>query len=815
MGKRRWILATVAGLAVLLLAGRVIAGVYAEWSWYAAMGALPIYQSKLFNEGALRGAAGILGFAFAFANLYTVRRSIVSLVLPRRLANIDFGEEVPGRRLTGLVLMLSVGMAVLLTIPQDDWVTLALARLGLPFGERDPYQDRDFGFYLYNLPFERSIHLWAVLALTIVGAVVIFLYAITPSLRWDHGRLHVSTYVRRHLSVLGALVLLLVGWSYRLDGITLLTSGSGADGAFTAFDDKLLGPLLTGLSIAASASAFAVLWLAWHGLRNIALSIFVLVILAGPISRAVFPLLDRWATSDAERVARERPYQSTRIQFTRRAFGVDQVVDADSAHVPPMTRAEAARGVSNWDVAMIARTAELAHRDLTTIATLWTPTTAGLTAATVQRSALGTGTAVVTTIDVATADEQGRAFLHLAEPPDPDEAIPSVLVEPGGTAPMVVADSTADLAAPPFASWKERIAHAWNLRNPRLLASDVPEPRPRILFHREVRERIGAIAPFFTIGPTLQAVLVADSLYWLAELFVTSDEYPLARPLPFAGGERQYVRHAATAVVQAHTGRVFIVADRLPDPITRTWMRRFPWLFVSRDVLPSGLGATWPPPVDRASVQGEAIARAGFPGDTVTPSRVAAVKESFVESRESSPRLYAQHGTAGPLTASIAVLESSDRMVGVLLARGGSEPRVEWHRVASQIPWRGVLDELWAGAKRAGLYGAKRGADRRGQVQLLPFTEGFAFAQSFYTWPTDGPPALRGVVVLDGGETHAGATLSEALGVSRPTPGGVTAALRTRITALYEEMSAAMRRGDWKAFGDAYASLGRLLRAAR
>ena len=814
MSGRRWLLVAVGGLAVLMVAGRLLASVYAEWTWYAAMDALPLYQSRLLHESVLRGGTAIAGFAFAFANLYAVRRSIVSLVLPRRLGNIDFGEEVPGRRLTWLVVLIALALAVFLAILQDDWATLELARLGLPFGERDPYQDRDLGFYLYNLPLERSLHFSMVLALLTVGVVVVLLYAITPSLRWQGGRLRVSTYVRRHFAVFGCLLLIETGWGYRLDAVSLLTLGSGASHAFTAFDDKILVPLLTGLSIAAIASSAVVLWTAWSGLRHIALTIFSLMVLVGPGLRLVLPVLDRWSTTDAQRLARERPYLSARTQFTRRAFGVDQVLDADSAHVPPMTRLEAARGVSSWDPAALARSVALAHRDLTTITTAWTPSADGLGALIVQRPSAGPGSPSVTKLRVTSADETGRTLSQGPDVSGQDDGIPALLVEPGAPLFAVVADSNRDLAAPSFSTFTERLAHAWNLRNPRLLALEVPDPRPRIMLHRDVRERIGALVPFLTVGPTLQSAVVSDSLYWMAELFVTSDEYPLAQSLLFAGEQRQYVRHAAMAVVQAHTGRVFIIGDLQPDAVTRTWMRRYPWLFKSRDVLPAGLNALWPPPVDRAAVQGDAIAHVGFPGDTINPSRNAAASESLAEPADAAPRLYAQHGDTGPLTASIGVLESNERIVGVLLARGGALPRVEWHRIASKVAWRGVLDELWASAKRAGLYGNKRGADRKGQVQLLPLKEGFAFAQSYYSWPADAAPTLRGVAVLTGTGTLTGMTLAEALGVSQPAAPGASDLLRSRISALYETMSAAMRRGDWKAFGDAYAALGRLLRAA-
>ena len=89
------------------------------------------------------------------------------------------------------------------------------------------------------------------------------------------------------------------------------------------------------------------------------------------------------------------------------------------------------------------------------------------------------------------------------------------------------------------------------------------------------------------------------------------------------------------------------------------------------------------------------------------------------------------------------------------------------------------------------------------------------YAQSFYVWPADGPPSLTGVVLYDGKSSAAGATVAQALGVIRPATATGTEAFRSRVNALYEAMSNAMQHGNWIAFGDAYTSLGRLLRAAR
>jgi uncharacterized membrane protein (UPF0182 family) len=390
--------------------------------------------------------------------------------------------------------------------------------------------------------------------------------------------------------------------------------------------------------------------------------------------------------------------------------------------------------------------------------------------------------------------------------------MPTVLFEPDALAHAVIADSLGEVRAPAFSSWFERLMHAWHLQTPRLLLTELPAPRPKVLFHRDVRERIAAVAPFLTIGPTLQAIARGDSLYWIAELFSTSGEYPLSEPLLFAGEERHYIHHAATAVVQAQTGRVFLVADAVQDPIARSWAHRFPWLFIPRSALSPALVAMLPPMVDWATVQGEALARTGFAGGSVFPRRLAGSDDSSLDLAAGGPTLFALQAERDALHWSVGVLDAEDRVIGAIVARGGEAPRTEWRRATGDVKWRAVLEQLLSGATE----GAKqrpRTIERRGHVQLLPRKEGFAFAQSFYRWPSDAAPELASVSVLDGGRVRTGPTVAEALGFARPASVAGTAALRTRVTALYDEMSAALRRGDWAAFGSAYAALGRLLRA--
>src|SRR5581483_1188240 len=188
----RWLVILALSAAAVLLAGRIVADVAADWLWFDSLGALSVYRAQLAYEFAWRLIAGVSAFAFAFLNLYAVRRSIVSLVLPRRLGNLEIGEVVPARILLGGVLASSVILGAALSAPTVDWTVLAFARVAEPFRELDPFLDRDLVYAVANLPAESGLYAWAARTVLAVSSVIVVLYALTPSLRLRLGRVHVS-----------------------------------------------------------------------------------------------------------------------------------------------------------------------------------------------------------------------------------------------------------------------------------------------------------------------------------------------------------------------------------------------------------------------------------------------------------------------------------------------------------------------------------------------------------------------------------------------------------------------------------------------
>jgi len=824
---RRWLIAAAAGVAFLLLLGKALAGVYVDYRWFSALGAEAVWWARVENLMILRGLSGAVATVFFFCNLYAVRHSVVSLVLPRRVANIEIGEEVPSRYLLLAVIAMSLLFGILLAFPQDDWTSLALVRSGQPFREQDPYFEYDLGFWTYWLPFETSLHVWSLIALLAATTVVVFLYALTPSLRWERGTLHVSGYVRRHLSLLGALLIFLLAWSYRLDGLGLLLNGTGPGGAFTSADWKVAVPANFVLAFATGAAAVLVGWAAWTGQMRIAFVTVTAVLALSLGLRQFLPPLAQRLADPTDPVRREEGYLKTRGQYTQRAYAVERIVMGDSAErVALPSLRDAAQSLSEWDAGAIRRAVERRRQGIVSGAIGWAADSARLVAVAAQRPT-GADAAdpfaawTVTRLRAWSSDDRGGIMGTGGGGVEEGGAIDAALVYDSATGPLVVSDRQGDVDAPEISEWPSRVAHAWDQQNLRLMFSDVDVREPRMMLHRDVHDRLQMIAPFFWQSAHVIPIAWRDTLYWAVHLYAATDYYPLSEHTHLAGEDVSYVRHAATAIVHAQSGHVTLVADSVLDPIAATWVHQFPSLFTTWSSLPAAVAANVPPPIESAVAQAAAFARYGTRNE---PAEVSAhLPGSFSGDTTLFGGAYRpMYLTPGDskLAWTTPVLDQSDRVRGIIVSVGGPQPVTYWHKLPDPgLRWPAVLERLLRVPESPAP--PRDVTLRRGPVRAVPMRAGAAaYLQTTYAWRSDGAPTVARVAIHGTGAARDsvsfGFTLAEAAGMRLETSEVAStitpAAFRQRVNDLYTAMRDALQRGDWPAFGKAYDDLGRLLK---
>jgi hypothetical protein len=842
---RRIVVLGIAAVAAFLLVGRMVSSTYVDYQWYAEMHALALWRARIVNLVLLTTATATSIMLFVFANLYAVRRSIVSVVFPRRMGNLEIGEEVPARYLTAATLIVSVGLGVILALPPEPWTALAAARYGVPFGEADPYFQADLGFFVYWLPLENALYVRALLVLSVTVCVVSVLYfAVTPGLRRDRRtRFRITAHERHHAAALMMCLFVVVAWMYRLDAYSVLNHGAGAYGAFTYTDHHFVIPadrILAVVTLAAGVVAGVALW------RNQLRTTFTVVVVSLLMPFAYFqfaPSLVRHGADAAARATREQPYAVIRTQATRAAYGVrfltPSPVGAPGAAGRFGSVAELVPAVSLWDPAALTLALDRSvHRGTIIDGVGWQPSPAGLVALVVERGGDATttegqvpGTAGGTVLAVqatapgergapARTDVQGRL--------GGDElSIPPVLVYQGASEPVIIADSLDRIVAPRIDGLGARIAQAWSAQRLNLLGADLPEPHPKLLARRDVRDRVAALVPFFAAGATVWPIVAVDSLYWVLDLYSSvPDTYPLSQHFMIAREERSYFQHAATAFVHAYSGRTILVADSVRDPIAETWVRRFPQLFVSWAAVPAALAAQAPPATDGGLATAEAFAAAGgFVAPPVGEPIAAAHHVALTDNADTvlatgeppcvAPRL--ADGIA--CTWSVPLVDARDRVTGLVTATGGPRRQFLWVPVDSTAPrWSTALDRLQRVSDSAA--GRREGPVAHGRVRSTAVGNQLVLVQTQYAWRSDDPPALLGVTVLIGDSARSGATIAAAIGLadsSFASHGRGTGApagpidFHLRVGALYDSMQAALRRGDLAGFGGAFAELGRVL----
>lgn len=810
MARRGLAIALVAAAAFLLV-GRLVADAWVDWAWYDALGAVSVWRARMLESLLLRGVGGLLASAFVFLNLYAVRHSVVALVLPRRVGNLEFGQEVSDRTLLSVVVVLSLAVGALLTIPLGEWHVATQARIGLRFAEADPYFESDLGYFVHVLPFERELHAWAGISLFVVGAIVVFLYALTPSLRWERGRMHVSTYVRRHVAALAACAVALLAWRFRLDAYALLIDRGPESVPFGPLDHRVGIPANLVLAVVTLAASVVILWAGWTGqVRLVAVSALALLLLSVGL-REVAPLVvDRWVFPGRAGRA-EAAYAATRAGFTRRAYAVDRIREGTVSALPddPLTRS-----LSAWDPPLALRVIARLSGDWQPVGALgWEPRADGLHLLAVREGQADFGSR----FPQATARRipAWRGTIELAE----DSAtvlIPPVLVRDSATGYLLVSDTGGRVAAAALDSWWSRLAHAWSQQNLRLLGVAMPGPGPRMLLRRDVRERVRALAPFFAQGGEIWPMVHGDSLLWVMDLYATSRTYPLSRSARLGAQRVTYQRHAATAFVHAFSGRVALVVRDSTDPVTRTWARHFPGLFTAEERIPPTLRRMLPPPVDDVRATSEAFAAVG-PRREWAPRRVIAPLGGDTLAAAAGPAFVMGAGGAGPVLAwAVPLLDGRDRLEGVVYATGGDERRLGWIPAAAMgaggVSWRAALEAFAVAADTAVV--PERDTRLVAQrVRLLPRDSALVLVEPAVTVGATRPPRVVRAARLD--------IAADSLGPVRAAP-SVAALfgeaegdghLEETATApeLYARMREALRRGDWAAFGAAFEQLGRVL----
>jgi uncharacterized membrane protein (UPF0182 family) len=148
-----------------------------------------------------------------------------------------------------------------------------------------------------------------------------------------------------------------------------------------------------------------------------------------------------------------------------------------------------------------------------------------------------------------------------------------------------------------------------------LLTGNITE-QTKVLFRRNINERVRAIAPFLNYDRAPYLVVTdnpqepeianntKNHLYWIIDAYTTSDRYPYSDP---GDNKFNYIRNSVKVVIDAYNGDVnFYVADP-DDPIIKSLSAIFPKMFQPLYAMPAPLRTHIRYPIDIYSIQSERL----------------------------------------------------------------------------------------------------------------------------------------------------------------------------------------------------------------
>jgi uncharacterized protein len=633
----RLIVPLILGLLLVLFAGRAAAGFYTEVLWFNELGFGSVFWRRISAQVVIRLLTTMVGGALVLTNLWLVTRRLGPVHVRRRYGNLEISEQIPRRYvLTGIIitaLLTGLWLSDVKFGGQQSLDTLWL--LGRArWGVSDPLFQRDLSYYVFSLPVGFQVLDFLLLIAIWSGVLSVLGYFMVGAIRLKNNRIQLDDRARLHLAILFAAVVALLGVRYWLSRYGILFAGSGFNGGIGFTDVNARLPAHRALAVLAVLVAAAIVFGALRRNLVVPLGASALFLLAAVVLGYVYPWVIQKLRVEPNQLGREQTYIRWNIDFTRRGFGLDSVQRRTYVYRRGMPENNAnLAGLPLWDAEQLNavfnetqsfnpyyrfadvdfdryRTDAGVRQVAVGVREFYVPGMGEGTRTWVNlhlnsEFVRGLGTVVVPA-EEKTEDGKPTLWLRNIKPVEISPAAPAqlALVEPsiyvGETVEEYVVlgaavDTSHTVVRPraiPVGSFLRKLAFAWRFSDRNLLFSNQLTDSSRILFRRELNERLRVLAPFILWDEDAQPVIHSGRVHWLVDGYSWTPNFPLARPLPRPNvGEVRYLRPSVKALVDAVTGSVTLFALSEHEPMLVTYRSVFPELFTPISEMPAELQA--------------------------------------------------------------------------------------------------------------------------------------------------------------------------------------------------------------------------------
>jgi uncharacterized membrane protein (UPF0182 family) len=322
------LLVTVAAVAVLVILFFIFASLYTDWLWFGQVGYLDVLTTQ-WIASAVMFFIGFFGMSvpiFVSIEIAFRRRPVYA----KLNAQLDRYQQVvePLRRFAmwGIPALIGIFAGV---ASASKWQVALEWLNGVPSGKTDPVFHLDISFYLFSLPFLKSIAAFASATVLIAAIAAIATSYLYGALRFSGRELRISRTARVQLAVTGAVYLALQSVSIWLDQYSTLTSETTSNlDPFNGASYADVNAVIPAREILAGiAAVVAILFVITAVIGRWRLPIIgtALLLVSGLLIGSVYPwIVEKFEVEPSQRTL-EAPYIERNIKATRDAYGVADV----------------------------------------------------------------------------------------------------------------------------------------------------------------------------------------------------------------------------------------------------------------------------------------------------------------------------------------------------------------------------------------------------------------------------------------------------------------------------------------------------------
>lgn len=634
--KTHWTL-LFALIFIIFLFSRQMTSLLADWLWFREVGYPTVFFVRLMAQVEAGGLFVLIFLCIVAVNLFLALRMSGNAddSIPGNQFQKSFGT-IDKIRLKRLIKVLSLILSVFAWFYGiSQWENLLLFFHALPFHLSDPLFNRDISFYVFQLPFLKQIYGWTltIFCLTILATAILYLargaFTLSPPAIF-----RATVKARRHLFILIALLFFLICFGFWLNLSNLLVVkrgvvyGAGYTDATTqiwVLYLLMLLSILTGLSF-----IFLTFRRDWRPPAIIVLSFLVALF----VGRSIYPEFIQKFKVIPNEIVLERPYLERNIKYTRLAYGLEKIQTEDFPAQESLTLKDlkqndpTIKNIRLWDYAPLLQTYSqlqeirtyykflgvdndrylidgeyqqvmLSPRDLSYAAL---PSRTWVNEHLTYTHGYG---AVVSPVNRISREGLPNFFIKDIPPVSSTDlriVRPELYYSETETDYIFVRTKRPEFDYPvgdknvyaryegrggvPL-SFLKKLLFAFHFQSFTILLSDDIAAGSRIMYYRNIKDRVSQIAPFALLDADPYLVISpGGKLLWIIDGYTTTDRFPYAEPASDLGN---YIRNSLKAVVDAYDGSVQLYISAPQDPIIQTYSRIFPGVFKDMEEMPQGI----------------------------------------------------------------------------------------------------------------------------------------------------------------------------------------------------------------------------------